>query len=469
MTLKPLALILAAAGGAAALAMAARGAGPAEGPASSPVQPVAAPIAADSYPFYMPMQGLKRPAHKFLVKCEASRRAGREVYAGASPQSIGGRVEGGYEIVYEANDAAGKPCVFPFSPSMPQVIGSLNNTQYILRSSVPGRQVTFRTRDEWGSIGVRLLDFGRQRVHFEMRDIAVDFPAAVQAKGAVHLETFGGQAPGLFSAVIRRCKVFGGKNGLFVPGGQTMLYVEDSEFNGNIGGNVDQEHTTYINGILVSHLRNSVWRGQHAWADQASGHQLKDKAYLRVYENVTVSNTPNGGPPSAMPPVDISAMGFTWSNNLRIVRLAPQQAVRESLVDLRSEIIYGAPGMYPWNPLVDARWRMPAQPLSVLDQVYLSVFFNTRIESFRTEPFVFAPRPQGTHVDGTIPPNIRGNESTSPAQQRQVSLAFNTMGRFTRTYGKPGWTFVNPALPAAAMWVSDRDAFIRHALKLIGR
>lgn len=436
--------------------------------AVSPIQPAAAPIPTGGYPFYMPMQGLKRPAVKLFVKCDASRRAGKEVYAGASAQSIGGRAEGGYEITFEATDSAGNACIYPFYPWLPQVVGSLDRTQYILRSSVPGKQVTFRTGDQWATIDLRLFDFGRQRIHFEMTDIALDFPGAVQPKGGLQLEAFGGQAPGLFTAVIRRSKVFGGKNGLFVPGGQTMLYVEDSEFNGNVGSNVDQEHTTYINGILVSHLRNSVWRGQRGWADVASGHQLKDKAYLRVYENVTVTNTPNGSAPSAMPLVDISAMGFTWTNNLHLKRLASAQAPREALVDLRSEILYGAPGTYPWNPLVDGSWRMPANPLSVLDKVYLSVFFNTQVESFRSEPYLFALRPQGAGLNpgSTM---INGNELTTKAQQREVSLAFGTSGRMARVYGKDGWTFTNPVLPAGAQWVTDRDQFIRHALGLIGR
>ena len=461
-------LTLAALGGAAALAMAPKAAGPAEGPAASPVQPIAAPIPSGGYPFYMPMQGLKRPAVKLFVKCDASRRAGKEVYAGASAQSIGGRAEGGYEITFEAADSAGNPCIYPFYPWLPQVVGSLDRTQYLLRSSVPGQQVTFRTGDQWATIDLRLFDFGRQRVHFELTDIALDFPGAVQPKGGLQLEAFGGQAPGLFTAVIRRSKVFGGKNGLFVPGGQTMLYVEDSEFSGNVGSNVDQEHTTYINGILVSHLRNSVWRGQRGWADQASGHQLKDKAYLRVYENVTVTNTPNGSAPSAMPLVDISAMGFTWANNLHLKRLASAQAPREALVDLRSEILYGATGTYPWNPLVDGSWRMPANPLAALDKVYLSVFFNTSVESFRSEPYLIALRPQGSGLNpGTT--MINGNEFTTKAQQREVSLAFGTSGKLARVYGKDGWTFTNPALPPSAAWVTNRDQFIRHALGLIGR
>lgn len=471
---KVLALIVVALGGGALLAMSANGASApkaAAAPAAQPapqVQPIAAAIPAGGYPSYMPMQGLKRPAVKMFVKCEASRRAGKEVYAGTSAQSIGGRAEGGYEIIFEATDSAGKPCVYPFYPWLPQATGSLHNTQYILRSSVPGQQVTFRTPDQWATINFRLSDFGRNRVHFEISDIALDFPGAVQPMGALHLETFGGQAPGLFTAVIRRVKVFGGKNGLFVPGGQTMLYVEDSEFNGNVGTNVDQEHTTYINWILVSHLRNSVWRGQRGWENVASGHQLKDKSYLRVYENITVTNTPNGSAPSAMALMDISAMGFTWANNVTLKRLAPAQAPRDALVDLRSEILYGKPEMYPWNPLVDNSWRMPANPLTVLDKIYLSVFFNTKAESFRAEPFLFAVRPQGN----ALKPGswfITGNELTTKVQQREVSLAFNTTTRTGRVYSGEGWTYLNPALPQQSVWVTDRDAFIRHALALIGR
>ena len=444
-------------------------AGPAKPVAAAPAPAITAPpIPRGGYPFYMPMAGLRRPAVKLFVKCDASRRAGKEVYAGASGDSLGGRAEGGFEITYEAADSAGQPCVYPFAPWLPQIVGSLQNTQFILRSSVPGHRVTFRSSDEWATIDLRVLEFGRQRVHFELSDIELDFPGAIQSKGALQLEAFGGNGPGLFTAVIRRTKIFGGKNALFVPGGQTMLYVEDSEFNGNVGTNVDQEHSTYINGILVSHLRNSIWRGQRGWSNQASGHQLKDKAYLRIYEDLTVTNTPNGGPPSAMPLADISSFGFTWSNNLHLKRLAPEQTARDTLVDLRAEIIYGAPGMYPWNLLAGPAWRMPSTPLASLDQVYLSAFFNTTVESFRTEPYVFALRPQGTGMDpGTT--TVTGNEGTTRSQQRMVSLAFHTTGRMSRVYSGDGWTFTDPQLPANATWVTDRDAFIRHALGLIGR
>jgi hypothetical protein len=431
----------------------------------------APPAEADrQYPFYMPMGALRRPAIRLVVKCDASRAAGKEVYAGRDAASLYGRAEGGFEFVYEALDHAGQACVYPFAPWMPQITGSLDGTQYILRSSIPGRQVTFRTpvSDTWATIDLRLFDIGKQRIHFEMRDIALDFPGAVQPIGALHLEAFGGAKPGLFTAVIRRSRIYGGKNALFVPSGQTMLYIENSDIAGNVGSNVDQEHTTYINGTLVSHFRNSIWHGDRAWKDQASGHQLKDKAYLRIYENVTVSNQPNGTPPSAMPLIDASSFGFTWADNLHLKRMAPMQAPRDALVDLRSEIVYGAPANYPWSLLANPGWRMPANPLSALDKVYLSVFVNTSVESFRTEPYVFALRPQGNSmVPGS--PTVQGNDSTTPAQQRMVSLAFHTTGRFAHVYGKDGWTYTDPALPAGAQWVLDRNAFIRHALGLIGR
>jgi len=38
-----------------------------------------------TYPFYMPMQGLRRPANRFFVKCDASQAAGREVYQATTP------------------------------------------------------------------------------------------------------------------------------------------------------------------------------------------------------------------------------------------------------------------------------------------------------------------------------------------------------------------------------------------------
>lgn len=422
----------------------------------------------DVYPFYMPMNGLHRPATRLFVKCDASRAAGKEVYQGRDGDSLYGRAEGGFEFVYEALDGAGKPCVYPFAPWMPDIVGSLQGTQYILRSSMPGHRVTFRTGDDWAKVNLRLFEVGAQRVHFEMRDIELDFPAANQPMGALHLEVVDTARPGLFTAVVRRSKIFGGKNAIFVPSGEIMLYVEDSEIAGNVGTNADQEHATYINGTLVSHFRHSTWRGQRAWENSASGHQIKDKAYLRIYEDVTVANTPNGAPPSAMPLVDISAFGFTWANGLHIKRQLSAQEPREGLVDLRTEIAYGPPDHYPWNLLVDPDWRMPAAPLTALDKVYVSAFFNTTVESFRPEPFVFALRSQGNALaaDGI---EMLGGDQTTRAQQRMVSLAFDTEGRMQKVYAPGGWTYVNPQLPAGAEWVTDRDAFIRHALGLIGR
>lgn len=191
-----------------------------------------------------------------------------------------------------------------------------------------------------------------------------------------------------------------------------MVLIEDSLIRGNIGDNVDQEHGTYINGTLVTHIRNSTWYGQKGWVDIASGHQLKDKAYLRVYEDLTVANLPNATTPSAMPLVDISAFGFTWSNNLKLKRVPSAQTVRDSLVDLRTEIVYGAPHHYPWNIMATPQWRMPPAPLAALDQVYLSVFQNSLVDSFRTEPHVFRLNAQGLGVEpGT--PTVVGNEQTT--------------------------------------------------------
>jgi len=64
---------------------------------------------------------------------------------------------------------------------------------------------------------------------------------------------------------------------------------------------------------------------------------------------------------------------------------------------------------------------------------------------------------------------VIGNEQTTRAQQRMVSLAFNTRGTLRRAYTNEGWTYSDPVLPPEMQWVKDRDAFIRHALGLIGR
>jgi hypothetical protein len=390
------------------------------------------------------------------------------VYKGQDAASLYGRAEGGYEFVYEARDGAGQPCVYPFAPYQPDITGNLAGTQYIFRSSIPGERVTFRTGNEWATINMRAHEMGRNRIHFEMRDIELDFPGAIQPMGALHLETYGGAKPGLFTAVVRRSRIFGGKNAIFAPGGETMLYIEDSDITGNVGTNADQEHSTYINGTLVSHFRNVSWRGQQGWSNVASGHQIKDKAYLRIYENVTVSNAPGRGSPSAMPLIDASAFGFTWSNNLQVQRVRPLQEPRDALVDLRSEILYGNPEHYPWPVIATPDWRMPSAALGALDQVYLSVFFNTSVASFRPEPYVFALRPWGRGFEpGTA--TVVGEGLTTRGEQRAISLAFNTRGALTKVYSGEGWTFVNPRLPDNALWVSDRDAFIRHALGLIGR
>lgn len=420
------------------------------------------------YPFYMSMAGLRRPAIKLFITCDASRAAGREVYKGQDAASLYGRAEGGFEFVYEALDNTGRPCVYPFAPALPDIIGNLDGTQYIFRSSMPGQRVTFRTNDQWAILKMRGLDMGRNRIHFEMRDIELDFPGSIQSMGALHLETFGGAKPALFTAVVRRSKIFGGKNSIFVPSGETMLYVEDSEIAGNVGTNTDQEHGTYINGTLVSHFRNVRWRGQRGWSNIASGHQLKDKTYLRIYENLTVSNEPNGAPPSAMPLIDASAYGFTWSNNLQLRRVKPLQDPREALVDLRSEILYGNADHYPWPVVASADWRMPAAPLGALDRVYLSVFFNTTVSSFRTEPYIFALRTTGRGFEPGSS-TIMGAGLSTRAEQRAVALSFGTRGSLAKVFSNEGWTYVNPRLPANAEWVTDRDAFIKHALGLIGR
>jgi hypothetical protein len=64
---------------------------------------------------------------------------------------------------------------------------------------------------------------------------------------------------------------------------------------------------------------------------------------------------------------------------------------------------------------------------------------------------------------------VVGEGFTTRGEQRAVSLAFGTRGTFGKVYSADGWTYPNPRLSDDALWVADRDAFIRHALGLIGR
>jgi hypothetical protein len=64
---------------------------------------------------------------------------------------------------------------------------------------------------------------------------------------------------------------------------------------------------------------------------------------------------------------------------------------------------------------------------------------------------------------------VVGEGFTTSAEQRAVSLAFGTQGNFAKVYSPSGWSYVNPRLDGDSLWVADRDAFIRHALGLIGR
>ena len=65
--------------------------------------------------------------------------------------------------------------------------------------------------------------------------------------------------------------------------------------------------------------------------------------------------------------------------------------------------------------------------------------------------------------------HITGNDQAPRGWQRAVSIAFHTTGHMVRVYSRDGWTFTDPRLPPQDQWITDRDAFIRHALGLIGR
>ena len=425
------------------------------------------------------MSGLLAPKHVLHVLCDESVAAGEEVLAEGEKLPWNSYSAGGVEMIYEAKNDAGEACVYNFAPWHPRKGSGKNawpsGSQFIYRSSEPGTQVTFRTKSDWSSLSIKAGPHDGKRYHYEVKDVALDFPEAGQPMGALHLEAFADPASGgLMTAVLRRVSIRGGKNALFLPGGATMLYIEDSDIGGNIGGHVDQQHSTYINGIISTHMVNTKWWGQRA-SGAYGGHQLKDKAYLRIYEDVSVTNVPDQGDPSTMPLNDITAFGFTWSKGLKLDRVKPnssERRTRDALVDIRTSLLYTPAEQIPYAPgLNDSDWTMPmargeAIPDGLAQNVYLHVFHDTEVNSYREEPYVFRLHLQGTEYNDDD--RISGpKEDRVPEQQRMVGLAFGTTGTFESAWKDQGHVYADPAMPADAEFVFDKDAFAYHSLNLL--
>lgn len=437
----------------------------------------------ETYPFYMDMTGLRPPEVVLHVRCDESIAAGKHVFADGEKAPWNNYSKGGVEIVYQAFDDTGAPCVYPFAPWTPTRGGGANEwpdgSQFIYRSAVPGHRVTFRSDSQWAKMHFKPYKFDDRRFHFEISDIELDFPGAVNAMGALHLEAVPTQEA-LLTAVVRRSRLTGGRNALFAPSGQTMVYVEDSQIGINVGDSVEQEHAIYLNGLLSAHFVDSTVFGQKAKGIYG-GHQLKNKSYLTILENVTLDNSGGTADPSNRPLYDGSAWGFTWASGLELVRQQTSGATREMLIDLRRDHYQTYSGaQVPWDNA--AGWEMPSDDCSgdVAGEVYLHVFHDTKVDSFQAEEDVLridgafdmvtgAYRGEGTSYEDVM---------ANPRRNRAMSLSFNAEGDFERFSSPVGYWYQKPKhpkvyacddpqlAPSVANLANDRDAFISHALDL---
>lgn len=456
---------------------------PAPDPAPEP-EPEPAPLPepapvtrADGLPFYFPpTDDLLPPTRTLHVRCDESIAAGKNVLAEGESFPWERYSRGGIEMIYEARDDAGEPCVYPFTPWTPRIGAGANDwpdgSQFIWRSDEPGTQVTFRHDGEWARLAFQPWTV-TGRMHVELSDIAIDFPKAVQAMGALHLEAVP-KDEGLLTVVIRRSNLTGGKNPLFIPSGRTMVYIEDSEIGANVGTNVDQEHGTYINGILSLHAVDSTWFGQKA-SGSFGGHQLKNYAYLTILENVTLDNGGGRGAASNRPLYDGSSYGFTWVDGLTLIRRSTEDP-RDTLVDLRPAHYHKgrergrneADGEVelPWLKVGD--WRMPEDdcPTSAVDQVYLHVFRDVDVESFRREPHAVLMQ--------SVYENWPALDADNRAQRAMLwygdGVDVSPVGfRYLPTNPGPiPSVYACPLPDDAPRLLTDRDAFIRHALAKVG-
>ncbi|MGB7406370.1 MAG: hypothetical protein WA906_11820, partial [Pacificimonas sp.] len=368
---------------------------PGRKPRAAPQPPATVVVTSRRYPSYMPMTGLLPPKHEFYVLCEESIEAGREVLTDGKKLPWGNYSGGGVEMVYEARADDGSPCVYNFAPWTP-TMGSGRNawpsgSQFHWKSSERGVRVTFRTDSDWATLRFRPGKSEGKRFHFEVTDFDLDFHGAIQPHGALWLESYPTASEGgLSSLVVRNSRVTGGKNALFVPSGASMLYVEDSEIGRNVGRHVDQQHPVYLNGTLVAHFKDTLVFGDHA-VPSAGGHILKLKSALRLLENVTLDNGGGLAVPTDRPLADFSGHGWTWSENLNLIRRASPGSTRPTMVDVRRDRYLSGRMKGPWP---DAKgFTMPTElgdcSGDVADQVYLHVFKDTVTSSEVKEPNVF--------------------------------------------------------------------------------
>ena len=394
-------------------------------PQSGPVGPVGAPLS--DYPHYMPVDTLLAPVLTINVLCDESIAAGDEVVAAGNKIPANGYSGGGVHLIYEAKNDQGDQCVYPFGPWSPKKgVGSNDwpsGSQFVWRSSEPGEQVKFQSDNQWASLNFNPGASDGQRYHMEVIDFDLDYTANVQPSGSIWFQHYpSASSGGLGTLVIRNSRVVGGKNALFAPSGSTMIYVEDSEIGRNVGEHYDQHHAIYINGILSAHFKDTLVFGQNG-SIAASGHQLKVKSALRIFENVTLDNGGGRGKTSDRALADLSSFGWTWSENLHLIRRQPdgKRLGYVPLVDMRRDKYVGGDKMNV--PYADAsEWEMPVDPGECdlpWDDLYVHVFRSTAVKSVLEEDGVFMMSGVvDTKYDGIHPKSPYDDIAGNPRRNR---------------------------------------------------
>ena len=443
--------------------------------------PTPTPVASNNnYPFYFPMSGLKAPTDIRYISCSKSNAAGELRDMKNEPVvQYNAELFTGIEYIYEA------PCTYKnMGPAGIRNWKWADGSQVIHRTSSRGSKAIFSSDDNW--VVLRFNPGETQgRFHAEVIDLELKFTNNIQVMGSLHFEVYPNASSGqLATLVVRDSVIEGGKNGIFIPGGASMTYVENTKVGRNVGTNIDQEHVTYINGVISTHFKNVSFYGSNAGGG-AGGHILKNKAAIRILESVTLDNAKSKADNSIMPLGDFSSFGYTWSENLVLLRRkAAVGNMRDTVIDVREDRYFEPNGPVKM-PFMDAKGAsMPSAPpgctnlLDNPDQSYWHVFNNTVLDSAIKDTSVF--RLNGivsTEYSGIFPTATYDDIVANPRRQRAILLTNKTFHSAEKT-NADGYYYLKPSYPTyhcenatpgpnVSAITSSRDKFIQYALKRI--
>lgn len=437
----------------------------------TPVPPKLAP--GTGYPSYFPMTGMKKPADVRLISCAKSNAAGDLRDMNDRPITMGNAaLYEGIEFVYEA------PCTYKnMGPAKIRNWKWADGAQVIHRTSKRGSKAIFSSASEWVSLPIKPGSIGK-RFHTEIIDLELRFTNNTQPMGSLHFEVYPATSEGkLATLVVRDSVIEGGKNALFIPGGASMLYVENTKIGKNVGSDVEQQHSIYINGTLSTHFKDSYIYGQNAKGPYG-GHILKNKSAIRILENVTLTNEGGKADLTNRALGDFSSFGYTFSEGLKLIRKQPQSP-RTGIVHMRSDRYFdGVRVNLPFLTATGA--KQPAlppgcnNPLDKINEAYWHVFKNTVVNSEVDDKHIFEMNGVvHTLYDGIHAKTPYSEIVANPQRNRAVLLTFNTETRAPAvstdgySYGNPRYpTYhcedVNPG-PNLEKILANKDSFLRHA------